>query len=283
VERLADFREVFAEVVLSRAGIRNARLREAFAKVPRHEFVGPGPWHLSETGEPTLSTDPALLYQDMVVGLAPERGITTGLPSLHARCLHACAPQAGESVVHIGAGTGYYTAILAELVGPTGSVTAFEIDPALAARASARLQEWPSVVVHHSSGIELPAEAADLIYVCAGVQRLPRAWLDGLRPGGRLGFPLTPGDGEGGFLLVRQLRRGIFSARFLCPARFFPCTGAQEPTRVASLAQAFHAGGLAAVRSLKRSPEPPDESCWYAGDGWWLSTRDVELDNEPRH
>jgi protein-L-isoaspartate(D-aspartate) O-methyltransferase len=151
-----------------------------------------------------------------------------------------------------------------------------EIDQALAATAQARLKEWPSVVVRSSSGIELPAGAADLIYVCAGVQRLPRAWLDGLRSGGRLGFPLTPGDGEGGFLLVHQLRRGVFSARFLCPARFFPCSGAQEPARVASLAHAFRSRGLAAVRSLRLLPEPPDESCWFAADGWWLSTRDVE-------
>jgi protein-L-isoaspartate(D-aspartate) O-methyltransferase len=276
LDRLADFREVFADVVLARAGIRDTRLRDAFARIPRHEFVGPGPWRLCEDGEPTLSTDPALLYQDVVLGLAPERGITTGLPSLHARCLHACAPRTGESVIHVGAGAGYYTAVLAELVGPTGSVTAFEIDQALAATASARLQEWPSVVVHPSSGIELPAGAADLIYVCAGVQRLPRAWLDSLRPGGRLGVPLTPGDGEGGFLLVHQLRHGVFSARFLCPARFVPCIGAQEPARVGSLAHAFRSRGLAAVRSLRRLPEPPDESCWFAGDDWWLSKRDVD-------
>jgi protein-L-isoaspartate(D-aspartate) O-methyltransferase len=276
LDRLADFREVFAHVVLARAGIRDTRLHDAFAKIPRHEFVGPGPWRLCEEGEPTLSTDPALLYQDVVLGLAPERGITTGLPSLHARCLHACAPRTGESVIHVGAGAGYYTAVLAELVGPTGSVTAFEIDQALAATASARLQDWPSVLVHPSSGIDLPAGAADLIYVCAGVQRLPRAWLDGLRPGGRLGVPLTPGDGEGGFLLVHQLRRAAFSARFLCPARFFPCMGAQEPARVDSLADAFRSRGLAAVRSLRRLPETPDESCWFAGDDWWLSTRDVD-------
>jgi protein-L-isoaspartate O-methyltransferase len=217
LDRLADFRNVFADVVLARAGIRDTPLRDAFAKIPRHEFVGPGPWLLCEDGEPTLSTDPALLYQDVVLG-----------------------------------------------------------DQALAATASARLQEWPAVVVHPSSGIELPAGAADLIYVCAGVQRLPRAWVDGLRTGGRLGVPLTPGAGEGGFLLVHQLRRGVFSARFLCPARFFPCIGAQEPARVDALAHAFRSRGLAAVRSLRWLPEAPDESCWFAGDDWWLSTRDVD-------
>jgi protein-L-isoaspartate(D-aspartate) O-methyltransferase len=45
----------------------------------------------------------------------------------------------GDHVVHVGAGTGYYSAILAEMVGRTGRVTAIEIDPLLAARAKENL------------------------------------------------------------------------------------------------------------------------------------------------
>ena len=46
--------------------------------------------------------------------------------------LAAADPKPGDHVVHIGIGTGYYTAILAELVGPTGRVTAIEYDASLA-------------------------------------------------------------------------------------------------------------------------------------------------------
>jgi tRNA A58 N-methylase Trm61 len=54
---------------------------------------------------------------------------------------------AGEHVLHLGCGTGYYTAIAAELVGPTGKVTAIEIDAALAQKARAAL---PALATGHS-------------------------------------------------------------------------------------------------------------------------------------
>ena len=77
------------------------------------------------------SSDPRLLYQDVLIALAPDRRINNGQPSLHAACLAEADPQPGESVLHVGAGTGYYTAILAELVGPSGRVIAHEIEASL--------------------------------------------------------------------------------------------------------------------------------------------------------
>ena len=172
MDRLSDFRAVFAEVVAARGACGDPRIKAAFARVPRHEFVEPGPWRFAEDGPPTASTDPALLYQDLAVGLAPDRGIPTGLPSLHARCLDACAPKPGENVVHVGAGAGYFTAIIAELVGPTGTVRAFEVDAALAAMAERNLAPWPRVTVEARSGT-VAEGPVDLIYVCAGVQQNP--------------------------------------------------------------------------------------------------------------
>jgi len=212
-----------------------------------------------------------LLYQDLALGLAPERGITTGLPSLHARCLDACAPKLGESVVHVGAGAGYFTAILAELVGPTGAVRAFEIDAALAAMAAPKLAAWPHVTLHAGSGINAEGPV-DLTYVCAGVQQIPNAWLRALRPGGRLSVPLTPGDSEGAVLLVKHVDREHYEARFVTPARFVPCIGATDSRAAETLRDAFARGDSASVRSLRLAPEPPDASCWFAGDGWWLSS-----------
>src|SRR5271154_6064738 len=112
MDRLADFRSVFADAVCAKGACRDPRIREAFARVPRHTFVEPGPWRFAEDGPLSASADPALLYQDLALGLAPDRGIPTGLPSLRARSLDACAPKLGESVVHVGAGAGYFTAIL---------------------------------------------------------------------------------------------------------------------------------------------------------------------------
>lgn len=271
MDRLSDFRAVFAEVVAARGACGDPRIKAAFARVPRHEFVEPGPWRFAEDGPPTASTDPALLYQDLAVGLAPDRGIPTGLPSLHARCLDACAPKPGENVVHVGAGAGYFTAIIAELVGPTGTVRAFEVDAALAAMAERNLAPWPRVTVEARSGT-VAEGPVDLIYVCAGVQQIPGAWLRALRPGGRLVVPLTPSNAEGAVLLVENVGRQHYEARFLTPARFVPCIGATDPIAAKALGAAFARGDSASVRSLRVAPASPDSSCWFAGDGWWLSS-----------
>ena len=98
-------------------------------------FLGPGPWHIVRWGggyRVTPDADPIYLYTDGVIGILPKRNLTNGQPSLHAALIVAAAPQPGEHVLHIG--VGYYTAILAELVGATGRVTAIEYDAELAAR-----------------------------------------------------------------------------------------------------------------------------------------------------
>jgi protein-L-isoaspartate(D-aspartate) O-methyltransferase len=76
----------------------------------------------------TPSADPVYLYIKGVIGILPERNLNNGEPSLHAALIASAAPQPGEHVVHIGAGVGYYTAIMAELVGASGRVTAIELD-----------------------------------------------------------------------------------------------------------------------------------------------------------
>src|SRR6202030_4110645 len=66
----------------------------------------------------TPDADPIYLYTDDVIGILPKRNLNNGQPSIHAALIAAAAPQPGEHVLHIG--VGYYTAILAELVGATG-------------------------------------------------------------------------------------------------------------------------------------------------------------------
>jgi len=135
MDRIVDFQHVFAQMVVARAGSEAPEILAAFSRVPRHVFLGPGPWQVSERGGRTPSDDPALVYQDVGMGLSGS--ITTGLPSLHARNLDACRPRPGERVVQVGAGSGYFTAILAELVGDAGRVVAYEVEADLATRAQA--------------------------------------------------------------------------------------------------------------------------------------------------
>ena len=74
-----------------------------------------------------------------------SRGINNGQPSLWAYLFDHLDLLPGEQVLHLGCGTGYYTAIIAELVGSAGRVTAVEIDATLARKARAALADGPQV------------------------------------------------------------------------------------------------------------------------------------------
>ena len=75
-----------------------------------------------------------------------RRAASTTRPALHPKLIEALGPKPGEGIVHVGAGAGYSSAILAELVDPAGQVTAVEFDAALAKRAKA-LSGRPNVRV----------------------------------------------------------------------------------------------------------------------------------------
>lgn len=269
-------REFFAQFLVQSVGSMNERLVEAFATVAREQFVGNGPWpvFVGSGYIDTVSDDPRLLYQDILIGLATDRGINNGQPTLHARCIAACDPQAGETVVHIGAGTGYYTAILAQLVGPSGAVTAYEIEPDLAARATANLNRIPNTTVVAGTATEGALPQADVIYVNAGATHPMRSWLGSLRPHGRLLFPLTPNNSLGVMLRVQRQPATAYSASVVCRAAFIPCIGARDDATSESLARALEAQSIHRVRSLRLDTQP-DSTAWCVGSNWWLSTTEV--------
>jgi protein-L-isoaspartate(D-aspartate) O-methyltransferase len=271
---LARLRAFYAALVTAQARVRDDRIRAAFAAVPREVFCGRGPWqvYVPDGYIETPSDDPALLYQNQLIGLVPERGINTGEPVLHASCLGAVAVQPGETVLHVGAGTGYYTAILAELTGPAGRVLGYEVEADLAAAAEIHLRPWPQASVALRSGTEGPLPPAAVIYVNAGASGPAPAWLDALQPGGRLLFPLTGENHWGAMLLVtRRVAGAGFEAAFRGAAGFIHCVGGRAPTEAAVVEAAFARGGSGEVRSLRRGTAP-DETAWVAGQGWWLST-----------
>ncbi len=273
-----EFRDFYARYVVGVAGSTDERLIAAFSSVHREDFVGPGPWSIF-IGSGYLSTtsdDPRFVYQDLLVGLAPERGINNGEPSLHARCLAAVMPRFGETVVHIGAGTGYYTALLAALVGTMGQVTAFEIAIDLAERAKGNLRGLPNVHVIAGSGAESSLPNADVIYVNAGATHPLESWLDALNLGGRLIFPLTPNEGFGCMLRVTRVSETQYAASVVTQVTFIPCIGARDEQASATLASALQTQSLTPVRSLRRGNDHDETAC-CVGSGWWLSSREPEV------
>jgi protein-L-isoaspartate(D-aspartate) O-methyltransferase len=273
-ERIQAHRSFFAKLITANAGIApGSELEAALASTPREQFVGPPPWRVfTPTGYiKTASEDPVVLYQDVVVSLGVEAPLNNGQPTLHAFCITALAPKKGERVMHVGAGTGYYTTILARLVGERGTLDAYEIEPQLAQRARYNLAAFPNVTVHARSGAEAPLPSCDVLYVNAGATEPLAVWLDALHPGGRLLFPMTPGAGAGGMLLITRGDDGAYAARFLCQAQFVPCAGARNQATEKKLTEAFRHGQWNKVKSLYRN-DAPDNNCWCSGPGWWLST-----------
>jgi protein-L-isoaspartate(D-aspartate) O-methyltransferase len=271
------YRDFYANFVVKSVGLSSESLISAFASTKREHYVGAGPWPIFVGSGyiPTLSDDPRLLYQDILVGLATDRGINNGQPSLHARCLAACAPIPGESVVHIGAGTGYYTAILANLVGTGGNVVGYELEPDLAARARENLRYLANVQVISGSASDAALPNADVIYVNAGATHPLSTWLDALNPGGRLVFPLTPNEGFGGMLLVTRRSSSAYSASIFSRVAFIPCIGARDEATSKALTTALETQSIKSVKSLRRDSSP-DSTAWCVGDGWWLSTSEAE-------
>ena len=141
---LREARRWFAEELRFVARIEDQNVVDAFAAAPRERFVGPGPlrmlsqWNLKDYWTPRDS-GPGAVYHDVLIAYDEQRRLNNGQPSLWAFVFDKLGVASGERVVHLGCGMGYYSAVLAELVGPTGKISAIEIDEPLAGRARAAL------------------------------------------------------------------------------------------------------------------------------------------------
>ncbi|VIO68183.1 Protein-L-isoaspartate O-methyltransferase [Bradyrhizobium ivorense] len=282
---LRIIRAAYAKQIMAAANVVNPSVAAAFAAVPREDFVGPGPWLMlrwwSRDYVPTPDADPVYLYTDDLVALVPERRLNNGQPSLHAYLMHQASPAAGEHVVHIGTGTGYYTALLAHLAGPSGRVTGIEYDGELAARARDNLASYANVEIIPGDGTQLAFDTADVIYVNAGCTQPAARWLDRLADGGRLILPLTSDEGFRGGALDQIARSGAvfrirregagYQAAWISPVAIIPCDGGRNEASERALAEAFARGGWQKVTRLYRDADIPDERCWLRGDGWCLA------------
>lgn len=280
---LVVLRRAYARQVTFLGNGRNAALEQAFADVRREDYLGAGPWPILRWMggyEPTPDADPSWLYADVLVGLVPIRGLNNGQPSGHARWIAAAAPATGEHVVHVGAGVGYYSAIMAHMVGATGALTAIEFDPALAARAASNLAHLSNATVLQGDGSLTPFAPADVIYVNAGASKPADAWLDGLKDGGRLILPLTTktnssepfNSSRPTGAVFRITRRGSdFDADFISAIAVFPCEGVRDDASERALAAAFENGGFRNVKHLRRTDDVRDEECWVKAPGWSLT------------
>ncbi len=190
-------------------GIRDERVLEAVARVPRHLLIP----------EPLRGQ----AYKN--ISLPIGAGQTISAPSTVAAMTQALQLAGSETVLEVGTGSGYQAAILSRLVA---RVVSIERIPQLAARARTALDNLgvDNVVVHLGDGTAGRSADApfDAILVTAGGPEVPQPLLGQLKPGGCLVGPFGPRDKQT-LIRMRCDGRGNFSREELGSCRFVELVG----------------------------------------------------------
>jgi protein-L-isoaspartate(D-aspartate) O-methyltransferase len=201
-------RQWMVESQLRKRGIRDLRVLDAMARVPRHEFVAEQ--FRSEA------------YDDHPIPIG--EGQTISQPFIVARMLEVLELSPSDVVLEIGTGSGYQTALLSELTQHTYSVERHEGLAQTAERTLARLS-YNNITISIDDGSAGLAESGpfDAIVVSAAAPEIPPALVEQLREGGRMAIPVGPSHSQE-LLLVRK-RNGNSEIMRLEACRFVPLIG----------------------------------------------------------
>lgn len=197
------------EEQLRRRGIQDERLLAAMRHVPRHEFISQEKWEQA--------------YADHPVTIPEQQ--TTSQPYIIAAMIQAAEIRPEDKVLEVGAGSGYQTALLAELATQVFAVERYST-LAASAQGALRRMGYRNVVVVEGDGTLgwEPAAPYHAIIVSAAAPRIPPALLEQLASGGRLVIPI--GDAQHQTLqLFHKQPDGPISRTMLEGCRFVPLIG----------------------------------------------------------
>jgi protein-L-isoaspartate(D-aspartate) O-methyltransferase len=201
-------RERMVQEQLAARGISDDRVLDAINRVPRHRFVDEGLQHRAYGDHPLPIGEEQTISQPYIVGLM------TSLLALTGR----------EKVLEVGTGSGYQTAVLAEL---SRRVCSIERLPRLADRARRLVESmgYTNVWIRVGNGALGWSDEApfDRILVAAAGPSVPSPLIDQLGDGGRLVAPV--GDAESQTLTLVERRGGEVTTRSLGECRFVPLVG----------------------------------------------------------
>ena len=207
-DNCAQKREHMVQFQLAARGIHDQRVLDAMRRIARHEFV------LPEHGPQA--------YEDHPLPIGEEQTISQ--PFIVAVSLQALALQGTESVLEVGTGSGYQTALLAELAHHVYSI---ERHGSLASRAQTILTDlgFHNVKLAIGDGTQGLAEHApfDAIVVSAAAPSVPRSLFDQLSEDGRMVIPVGPAHAQELQLVRKQNGKPIIEALEGC--RFVPLVG----------------------------------------------------------
>jgi protein-L-isoaspartate(D-aspartate) O-methyltransferase len=208
---MATARQHMVDSQLRDRGISDPRVLDAMLRVPRHEFV-PEPYR-------------SQAYEDHPLPIGD--GQTISQPYIVASMLDSLQLSTTDEVLEIGTGSGYATALLAEL---TSQVFSIERHASLAESARVLLAALGYTNVHVLTGdgaLGLPACAPfDAILVSAAAPQVPPALLSQLRDGGRMIIPIGSPDSQ--HLQFIRMVNGQAVNSFREPVRFVPLVPSQE-------------------------------------------------------
>jgi protein-L-isoaspartate(D-aspartate) O-methyltransferase len=281
-----ECRSFYAQEVRFTANLRTPGLVEAFAKVPRERFLGPGPWQLGSAEGRAISVaglaqlsyvtvaDPRDLYHNVVVSLDRAKDINNGQPSALGRWIDSLALLPGERVYHLGCGVGYYTALIAEVVGPGGKVVGLELQSELAERARQNLASYAQVKVEAGDGAFFDPGDCNAMLINCGVTHPQAIWLDRLQEGGRLVVPITvpmsATTGQGVMLKIVRSGGG-YSTELVTALAIFSGGRLRDPELEQQILKGLKTGGLLKLKSVRRDAHEPGETCVVHGRDVCLS------------
>jgi protein-L-isoaspartate(D-aspartate) O-methyltransferase len=198
------------ETQLRQRGITNERVLDAMARVSRHEFVDQRYW--------------AQAYDDHPLPIGESQTISQ--PYIVALMLELLDPSPEQAILEVGTGSGYQTALLAELAR---HVYTIERHPALALVAQTQLQRlgYLNVTLEIGDGSAgVPAFAPyDGIIVAAAAPALPPKLFDQMKEAGRMVIPIGPSDAQELQLIRKQQGQPVITKQVGC--RFVPLVGEQ--------------------------------------------------------
>ncbi|MGW5412606.1 protein-L-isoaspartate O-methyltransferase family protein [Actinomadura geliboluensis] len=240
---MADAVELSARLVsaLSEAGEMTPEWRGPFEKAARHRFIPDTVW--VQDGDLLVPVDRAaaedawleLCYRNDFVITQVDDGVpsapggagyeitsSASRPDVVAQMLTALEVAPGMSVLEVGTGTGWNAALLAERLGP-GRVTSVEVDPAVADHARRALQRagYDVTVVTGDGALGYAPDAPfDRVIATAAAARVPYAWAEQTRPGGRVLVPWTTDFHNGALVAFAVSRDGTMRGRIVGDTSF---------------------------------------------------------------
>ena len=213
------------DALVRRNAIKDSRVEAAFRAIPRHLFLPDVPLAEVYRNEaiPTKIVD-------------GEAVSSSSQPEIMATMLEQLALEPGQRVLEVGAGTGYNAALMTHLVADTGTLISMDVDTDLVDGARAHLAaagiEHVRVVLG-DGGLGCPDGAPyDRIILTVGAWDIAPAWLEQLRPGGRLVLPLTVGGSQKSVAFVRIADHLVSASVTDCAFMSLRGAFAGPPTRV---------------------------------------------------